>query len=321
VRFKLTAQAFANKAKTLCENPSPRTLTAARDAARGAMLTWGRIEHIRFGPITDQQRFDRLMFYPDPRGIAAKQIDRLLKRRDESALAPQRLAGASVAIQGFAAIDRVLFGKGSDALGSASGDGFRCRYVEALANGVAQIATDTWSQWAGPYGKTWLSPGTGNGAFLTAKETTQALFRSYITEIGVVRLQRLVPMLGGSTKAGGPAPPLFPESKLGLPYLIANIEGAHELLDQSGFTDPALASGDKERAAAELLASVGTDLSFAGRAGNSALAVARDVFGNTAARDKLAPMLFSLKNAEETGRAALSDLTGLSLGFNSLDGD
>jgi predicted lipoprotein len=193
--------------------------------------------------------------------------------------------------------------------------------VEGLANGVAQIATDTWSQWAGPYGKTWLSPGTGNGAFLTAKETTQALFRSYITELGVVRLQRLVPMLGGSTKAGGPAPPLFPDSKLGLPYLIANIEGAHELLDQSGFTDPALAAGDKERAAAELLASVGTDLSFAGRAGNSALAVAPDVFGNAAARDKLAPMLFSLKNAEETGRAALSDLTGLSLGFNSLDGD
>ena len=195
------------------------------------MLAWGRIEHIRFGPITEQQRFDRLMFYPDPRGIAAKQIDRLLKRRDESALAPQRLAGASVGVQGFAAIDRVLFGKGSDALAKASGDGFRCRYVEALANGVAQIATDTWSQWAGPYGKTWLSPGNGNGAFLTAKETTQALFRSYVTELGVVRLQRLAPMLGGSAKAGGPAPPLFPDSKLGLPYLLANIDGARDLLD------------------------------------------------------------------------------------------
>ena len=33
------------------------------------------------------------------------------------------------------------------------------------------------------------------------------------------------------------------------------------------------------------------------------------------------PMQLSLKNAEETGRAALGDLTGLTLGFNSLDGD
>ena len=64
-----------------------------------------------------------------------------------------------------------------------------------------------------------------------------------------------------------------------------------------------------------------TDLRFAERAGNSALVVAPDGFANTAARDKLAPMLFSLKNAEETGRAALGELTGLSLGFNALDGD
>jgi uncharacterized protein len=35
----------------------------------------------------------------------------------------------------------------------------------------------------------------------------------------------------------------------------------------------------------------------------------------------LAPMLLSLKSAEETGRAALGDLTGQTLGFNSLDGD
>ena len=321
VQFDLTARAFADKAKALCRSPSPQSLAAARDAARAAMLAWGRIEHIRFGPITDKQRFDRLVFYPDPRGIAAKQIGRLLKRRDEGALAPQRLAGASVGVQGFAAIDRVLFGKGSDALAKASGDGFRCRYVQALAKGVAQIATETLSQWAGPFGRTWLSPGNGNGAFLTAKETTQALFRSYVTELGVVRLQRLAPMLGGAAKAGAPAPPLFPDSKLGLPYLLANIEGARELLTQSGFTDPAFAADDKERAAMEQLASVVTDLTFAERAGESALAVAPDVFANAAARDKLAPMLFSLKNAEETGRAALGDLTGLSLGFNSLDGD
>jgi predicted lipoprotein len=71
LRFDLTARAFANKANALCRSPSPQSLAAAREAARAAMLTWGRIEHIRFGPITDQQRFDRLMFYPDPRGLAA----------------------------------------------------------------------------------------------------------------------------------------------------------------------------------------------------------------------------------------------------------
>ena len=69
------AQAFADEAEALCKAPSPTTLDAARAAARATLLAWGRIEPVRFGPVTEQQRLERLLFYPDPHGIAAKQID------------------------------------------------------------------------------------------------------------------------------------------------------------------------------------------------------------------------------------------------------
>ena len=49
--------------------------------------------------------------------------------------------------------------------------------------------------------------------------------------------------------------------------------------------------------------------------------VAQDVFADAQARERLLPMILSLKNAEETGSSALVGLTGLSLGFNSLDGN
>ena len=64
-----------------------------------------------------------------------------------------------------------------------------------------------------------------------------------------------------------------------------------------------------------------TDLGFAIRAGEAAAAMAPDPLADAPARERLAPMLLSLKNAETTGRAALGDLTGQTLGFNSLDGD
>jgi predicted lipoprotein len=51
------------------------------------------------------------------------------------------------------------------------------------------------------------------------------------------------------------------------------------------------------------------------------LDVAQNVFADPEARARLTPMILSLKNAEETGRSALGGLTGLSLGFNALDGD
>ncbi len=320
-RFDQAAKTFATKAAALCAAPSVDGLAQTRDAARAALLAWGRIEHIRFGPITESQRFDRLLFYPDPRGFARKQIARLLRLHREADIAPEKLAEASVAVQGFTAVDRVLFDKGSDALATPSAEpSFRCHYIKALADGIAQTAADTLAAWSGPFKTVWLTPGPGNHAFLSAGETTQALIRSYVTELGATRLQRLAPVLSLEAKAGQ-VEPLLPKSALGVPFLLANIEGIRDLLTASGFTDPLLATDEKAQSAIAILGSVVTDLGFALRSGQSALAVAPNVFASPEASSKLAPMVFSLKNAEETGRAALATLTGLSLGFNSLDGD
>ncbi len=293
-----------------------------RAAARAALLAWGRIEPLRFGPVTTKQRLDRLLFYPDAHGIVAKQTSKLLSKRDEADIEPEKLAGASVAVQGFGAVDAVLYGNGSEALATTAPEAsFRCRYVHALAVDIAQIAAETHAEWAGDYKRTWLAPGAGNKAYLTAKETTQALYRAYVTEIEVIRLQRLAPLMGGEAKASGPTTPLLPHSGLGLPFILATIEGERDILGNSGFLADDLASNDKERSAIAMLGSVATDLGFALRAGEAAVAIAPNALANEKARERLAPMLLSLKNAEETGRAALGDLTGQTLGFNSLDGD
>lgn len=321
-RFAAAATLFAEEAGDLCRSPSAQALKQARAGARKALLAWGRIEHIRFGPISEQQRFDRLVFYPDQRGVAAKQISRLLRRKDSNALAPDKLAHASVAVQGFTAIDLLLFGKGSEALAERSAAGsYRCQYVAALARTVAATATETYKAWTGGYAQTWLQPGKDNAAFLSVAETTRALLRAYVTELEVVRFQRLTPVLSGDGKSGHHAKPLFAHSGLGMAFVLANVEGVRDLLTGSGFTDPALATDDKERSAMSVLGSVVTDLGFALRSGRNAMGVAPDVFASMPAREMLEPMIYSLKNAEETGRGALGALTGSSLGFNSLDGD
>ncbi len=320
--FADAARNFAGKAAALCQAPSAPALAQTRAAAGQALLAWGRIEHIRFGPITDKQRLDRLVFYPDPRGIGRKQIDRLLRHHDDNDLSPEKLEHASVAVQGFTAVDRVLFGKDSEALATPSEPAsFRCRYVRALADGISQIAAETLQAWQGSFGETWLHPGSGNRTFLTAPETTQALLRAYVTELEVVRLQRLAPVLGTDGKSGAHAESLLARSGLSVPFLLANIEGVRNLLTAGGFVDPAFATDEKEQNAMSILESVVTDLGFALRAGKSALEISPDVFADPQARARLTPLTFSLKNAEVTGRAGLSALTGSMLGFNSLDGD
>lgn len=316
-RFASSAQALADEAKTLCTNPSEEALSATRTAARTALLAWGRIEPLRFGPITLKQRADRLLFYPDAHGIVAKQTAKLLARRDDADIDPDKLAGASVAVQGFGALDIALFGGGAEALATPEGD-FRCRYVRALALDIAVTARDVYGEWQGEFGRLWLQPGTDNRTFLTPKETTQALYRAYVTQLEVLRLQRLATLDGASAK---PGTPLLPNSRLALPFILAGIEGQRDIVGEGGFLADDLASTDVESGAIAILGSVATDLGFAMRAGEAALAMAPDPLSDPAARARLTPMLLSLKNAETVGRAALGELTGQALGFNSLDGD
>ena len=318
-RFAETSRAFADASAALCKTPSPAALDATREAARAALLAWGRIEPVRFGPITQQQRLERLLFYPDPHGIAAKQIAKLLAKGDAADIEPEKLAGASVAVQGFGAVDAALYGKGAETLTTASPEAsFRCSYVRALALDIAQIASQAYAEWAGDYKQTWLAPGGTNKIYLTAKETTQALYRAYVTEIEVISAQRLAPALDAAAKPSGP---LLPNSGLGLAFILANVEGERDILGDEGFLADDLASTDKEQSAIAILGSVATDLGFAIRAGEAAAAMAPDALADAQARERLAPMLLSLKNAKETGRAALGELTGQTLGFNSLDGD
>ncbi len=318
--FDDAARALAERSEALCARPSAAALAAARDAARTALLAFGRIEFVRFGPISQMQRLDRLLFYPDTHGIVGKQTAKLLAKHDDADIDPAKLAGASVAVQGFGALDVALFGLHSEQLADAAPEAaFRCRYVKALAADIAQIASETHAAWMGDYGQLWLHAGDAeNKTYLTNKETTQALYRAYVTQLEIILTQRLATLNGPDAKQTGP---LLPHGGLALPFVLAGIEGERSLLGDNGFTAPDLAQTDKERDAVAMLESVATDLGFALRAGEAAVAIADDPLSDAKARERLAPMLLSLKNAEELGRGSLGTLTGQTLGFNSLDGD
>jgi hypothetical protein len=73
--YSRLAEAAKQLSRTLdqtCAKPFTSRPKAV-DAAFDNMVTaWGRIEHINFGPITSENRLERILFFPDRRGLSGR---------------------------------------------------------------------------------------------------------------------------------------------------------------------------------------------------------------------------------------------------------
>ncbi len=123
------------------------------DAAfKETVLAWGAIDFVRFGPIAEGHRLERFFFWPDPRGITARQLSAALAKRDEALLAPGALATQSAAIQGLSALEMLLYDQ-AHPLDAAGDDArYRCAYASAIAANLRTIAHEVSEAWQGPEG-------------------------------------------------------------------------------------------------------------------------------------------------------------------------
>jgi uncharacterized protein len=324
--FSKASKSLVAATDELCAKPSETALIATRAAFKSVALSWARVEHLRFGPIMDDKRHDRMMFWPDPKGLARRQVESALTKPDDT-LFDQRLAQKSIALQGLNALDTVLFASGSDGLEEAGEATVpRCNYAKALASNVdriAQAAVDGWANDGDGFAKTWLNPGGANTTYLNETERTQALLQSYLTGIEQARNQRLTGPLGMQKVGAKPVAPMLPNSGLAVAYLKATIDGVQSLLTDGGFlarqTDPPIL--DPVKGEMTVLGSIAEELKRAAQSATEADTLSKSPFKDEPARQKLIAMGFPLKNAYETGGEAIAKEANITMGFNSLDGD
>lgn len=312
------AQALAQSLAEHCEAPERVALAAVREHFAGAALAYARLEPLRFGPTRQANRQERLLFYPDPKGLARRQVGRLIASEDPAALEAASLYGKSVAVQGFTALELLLTDPPTDGLGLGADDtGYRCRYAAAVGANIAAIAAAIDAEWSDPagYSKLMLEPGIDNPAYLEPSEVTLEIAKAFLEGLESVRDVRLLAPLGLREVGKPPTPGLLEPSGLALRYLGAGLEGLRDLYEQAGLADRAAVS---DKAMAKVVSTeIGTAL-------RSLAGVAVDL-GEARTREKprkaLVMMAFPLKNAAAQAADLLASAAGLSLGFNAGDGD
>jgi predicted lipoprotein len=309
------AASLKDKVELLCKEPSASSLDASKEAFIAAVAAWSHVEILRFGPIVTDHRYERMFYWPDPKGLGRRQIEKALTKQDQSVTEPDALPAKSVALQGLPALEYLLYGDGAETL--TTGDGaFRCAFASSTTTNIDRIARGVAENWreGSAASKAFLTP-TPDSLYRTPKEVMLELFKSFTSGIELVRDQKLGKPLGASPAQARPRLAAFWRSGLSLANAADNLEGVRTLFAKGGLAQ--IVAKDSPGVENSVL----FDL-------NHAIEVLRGidqpmakVVEDEALRGKIEALRVSLKSAGQTAADAISRGAGLSFGFNAMDGD
>lgn len=331
-------KAFADAASGL--PPAAEKACASRDAAdvkalQAAFVTamdgWEGMQHLKFGPIEFFSRGSRIFFWPDPRNSVGRQLGEMLNKKAIGQITEQNLSKDSVAVQGFPALERLLYDKDAAAklAGKTPEADKACAAVRAIAANIATMAREMnaeWSQGPDAYAKDLETAGPEHVRFMRHREVTLELFKSLYTAVELVADHKLARPLGASLQAARPQLGEAWRSQRSLANIRTNLKAAQGLYAGEGPNNtnegesPSVflknVAGEKELD--ELLT----------RAFAQTLATADGIFGTLEAGvtdakarpqfDKLAREVKALKTLLAQ---RLAPALGVPVGFNALDGD
>jgi uncharacterized protein len=228
-RYKALAGATSAQAaawNSTCTSKSPRDLKALDEAFHAAADAWTQVEFLRYGPIGEDFRFERMAHWPERRNAVSRALSNLISRPDADIFFPERFQETSVAGQGFSALEKLLFEKETrDDLRSSKPVSERlCRVGQAIAQALAATAlkiSDEWRQ------KT--LPMLEQADEARAREAVTRLVTDLLTALEVVEDFKLTAPLGQSTDAARPMLAEMWRSKRSTRAIRLNLEAAHAL--------------------------------------------------------------------------------------------
>jgi predicted lipoprotein len=228
------ASTMAAGMQALCSAPSPTSLDAAREKFSRLVGAWSQVEMIRFGPVSEGNRLERMLFWPDRKGTGLRQVQAALADKDESVTDPSRLAEKSVAMQGLGALEFLLHGTGAETLATKD-DPYRCLYGRSVAANIETMSADIATAWESTDGfaSVWIHPGPDNPLYRDGDEAVTELMGVFINGLEMVRDVRLKGFFGKSTDTDKPKQAIYWRSGQTAASLAGNLTGMDRLFAAS----------------------------------------------------------------------------------------
>lgn len=316
--------AFQSAIGPVCEAPDEAGLTALQGLFGELADDWQRVAPFRFGPAQLLMRSMRFSFWPDPKDAVGAAIDDRVGALDFSTLIEEEIRNGSVAGQGIPALEQLLFGEEAGAAFLAGDDAaqFRCAYVAAIADNLAYMAADLVHEWGDRttgFASELLAAGTDpDGHYLSQREVTFELFKSFYGSVEIVAGHKLARPLGDSLETAQPRLAEAWRSDRSLANIRVNLEGAMAMyVLPGGFGDTLAATGtDPEldpllrRAFPQTIETIGT-----------ITMPLQDAIVDPEQRTKVEKLELQSRALRSLFEQRLAPALDIPVGFNSMDGD
>ena len=311
--FESSSAGLAAAAQALCQATNAMNLENARNSFHASMDAWQQIQHVQFGPITYFNWNFRLHYWPDEKGTGPRQLDELIAAGNEEVLQSDNFSRESVGVQGFPALERLLFD--DESLLAFREDRYRCQAAQTIALNISEIASGVRQRWADEF-RTTIANADERGFFESAEDATIDFLKAQVESVRRIQQQKLEEVIGESAARARVRRAESWRSGRSLRNIKLNVMALKSLFNDSESQSIELS----EVFQAEDI----TVINEAFAQLNSALTPLPDSFEavlmEEQGHEKLLQIAAHLDALFEAFEAGLKN-TDLYLGFNSLDGD
>jgi len=304
-------------AAAFCDDPVEAALDNLRDVYHVTMDAWMGVQHIRFGPVQYLSRYDRFAFWPDNRNTTGRHLGTLLDSGGAGALEAEAFARGSVAVQGFTALERLLYD--ADAAAAFAVDNYRCRVVMAITRNLEAMAAGTLHDWRdgeSPYGRVVETAGDGNAFYESDKEATLDFFKAFNGSLQFIADLKLGRPLGDDIDSARPRRTESWRSARSLDNVRANLRALHDLYGGAHGFGTVVANNDPD-----LDATLREGLDSALDAAESIDVPLSAAIADPAKRPQVEDLLTLVRALQELAVTRLNVALGIPVGFNAFDGD
>ncbi len=314
-QFATQSEALVKAVDQLCASPRTDTLMLAQSAFHSAMDAWQAVQLYRFGPVDDYLRYHRIQLWPDKRSTGSKQLKQLIASEDRTPLGTDQMRHASAGVQGFPALERLLWNSERSVP-----EGYSCELARAISRNIAQMAAEVSAEWRGGsrhFQQVVYTPGEENEEFAAHLEVTARLQNNLNTAFQFIAESKLAAPLGSE----GGRPRLQKaenwRSQRSLRNLRLDLDAAEQLYRIS-FRPLLDDNAEGQAADAALLAAIDTL--------RTALAALHErpletLLNDAAAKPQLDQLQAAATALHHTFATTIPAAIEMPLGFNSLDGD